>query len=326
MSESVLDSQLAEDNTPYYFPVSITKLILMGFATLGYYELYWFYKNWVIVKERENSDIRPFWRAIFAIFFTSPLFKQINSSASDFQVHGSFNPGRLAAAWVALRLVGLLLPAPFSLVFFFSALVLLPVQRVVNQINSQASPAHDPNARFSLANYLIISFVGFWLLFGLAGALLPSSDAIEHFDRGVENHQQGNYELAIEEYTEAIALDPELAEAYFNRGSAYSDIDEIDRAIADYGQVIVLLPQDAEAYLNRGGAYGVAGQLDRAISDLNRSIQIDDSADAYLLRGLFYSETGKPVEALSDIERALELGLDAEGTQIAEELLEELRR
>lgn len=58
---------------------------------------------------------------------------------------------------------------------------------------------------------------------------------------------------------------------------------------------------------------------------MNRSIQIDDSADAYLLRGLFYSETGKPVEALSDLEKALELGLDAGGTQIAEELLEELR-
>lgn len=51
MSETVPDSQLAEYNTPYYFPVSNTKLVLMSLATLGFYELYWFYKNWVFVKD-----------------------------------------------------------------------------------------------------------------------------------------------------------------------------------------------------------------------------------------------------------------------------------
>ena len=168
-SEIVPDSQLAEDNTPYYFPVSNTKLILMGFATLGFYELYWFYKNWVIVKEREKSNISPFWRTVFIIFFIYPLFKKIDGSASFLQPHRFFNPGWTATAWIGFSLAGLLLPAPISYLSFFSVFILSTVQTIVNQINSQASPAHDPNDKFSLANYLILVLAGIWFLLILVG-------------------------------------------------------------------------------------------------------------------------------------------------------------
>ena len=173
VSEEMPEFQLAEDNTPYYFPVSDTKLILMGFATLGFYELYWSYKNWEMVKEREKSNISPFWRAVFIIFFIYPLFKQINGSASHFQVHVSFNPGWLATAWIGLNLVGQLLPAPFSFVTFLSVLFLLPVQTIVNQINGQESPSHDPNDKFTLANYLVMALGGIWFLLILLGTFLP---------------------------------------------------------------------------------------------------------------------------------------------------------
>ena len=42
-----------QSNTPLYFPVSNTKLVLLSVCTLGLYEFYWFYKNWALVKERE---------------------------------------------------------------------------------------------------------------------------------------------------------------------------------------------------------------------------------------------------------------------------------
>ena len=46
------------------------------------------------------------------------------------------------------------------------------------------------------------------------------AQAIEYFNRGLEYQQQGNFDLAIEEYTEAIALDPKFADPYNNRGLA----------------------------------------------------------------------------------------------------------
>lgn len=34
----------------YFFTASTLKLVLMSVCTLGLYELYWFYKNWVLIK------------------------------------------------------------------------------------------------------------------------------------------------------------------------------------------------------------------------------------------------------------------------------------
>lgn len=50
---------------PVLFPVSPLKLVVMSTVTLGIYEIYWFYKNWKLVKQQTDRDIMPFWRAFF---------------------------------------------------------------------------------------------------------------------------------------------------------------------------------------------------------------------------------------------------------------------
>ncbi len=62
---------------PLYFPVSLLKLVIMSVVTAGIYEIYWMYKNWALVREREKLDIRPFWRAFFGFFFCYSLFKRV---------------------------------------------------------------------------------------------------------------------------------------------------------------------------------------------------------------------------------------------------------
>jgi tetratricopeptide (TPR) repeat protein len=44
----------------------------------------------------------------------------------------------------------------------------------------------------------------------------------------------GKLEDAIGEYDEAIALDPDYPESYFNRGYAYKRVGEVERAVADF--------------------------------------------------------------------------------------------
>ena len=39
-----------------FFPVSVSKLVLMYMVTLGLYQLYWFYKNWMVIREREERE------------------------------------------------------------------------------------------------------------------------------------------------------------------------------------------------------------------------------------------------------------------------------
>ncbi len=44
----------------------------------------------------------------------------------------------------------------------------------------------------------------------------------------------GDVQLAIEDFDEAIRLDPQYALAYFNRGLAYNAIGDVARANADF--------------------------------------------------------------------------------------------
>src|SRR5690625_4658746 len=50
----------------FFHHVAAWKFILLSLATLGLYELYWFYRGWSFVKRSEKSRIMPFWRTVFA--------------------------------------------------------------------------------------------------------------------------------------------------------------------------------------------------------------------------------------------------------------------
>jgi len=57
-----------------------------------------------------------------------------------------------------------------------------------------------------------------------------------------------NSEIAIKIYDKAIELNPNFAEAYYNRGNAYSDLKQYERAIEDYNKAIELNPEDKGTY------------------------------------------------------------------------------
>ncbi len=160
-----------ETSAPVFFPVSVTKLLVLSLCTSGLYELYWLYKNWQIIKQREQSDIIPFWRAFFAVFFCHALLSQIRSEAESSGT-GSFPAGPLAAGWIITTLLWRL-PDPYWLVTFLAVCFLLPVQHVVNRLNSVRAPGHDANTRFTAIN--IVTVVGGGILFGMAviGTFIP---------------------------------------------------------------------------------------------------------------------------------------------------------
>ena len=68
----------------------------------------------------------------------------------------------------------------------------------------------------------------------------PSPTAEWHHEQGRKLYFRGRYDEAIEEYTEAIRLNPEYASAYMNRGLSYKQIGKKDEALADFEKVITL--------------------------------------------------------------------------------------
>ena len=62
------------------------------------------------------------------------------------------------------------------------------------------------------------------------------------------------------------------AAAYYNRGNAYYDKAEYDHAIADFDEAMALNPMYAEAYYNRAAAYAKKGDYDHAIADFDKDL------------------------------------------------------
>ena len=60
---------------------------------------------------------------------------------------------------------------------------------------------------------------------------------------------------ALASYDMAIALKPDFAEAYSNRGNALWDLQRPVEALASYDKAIALKPDYAEAYDNRGNVH-----------------------------------------------------------------------
>jgi tetratricopeptide (TPR) repeat protein len=129
-----------------------------------------------------------------------------------------------------------------------------------------------------------------------------------HFDRGEVFRGRNDWDTAILEYTEAIRLNPNYAEAYFRRGYVYDDKDDLDRAIADLTQAIRINSNYFDAYRIRGFVYGRKMDRERAVADYTQAIRINpDHAEVYNSRGIHYENMKDYDRAIADYTQAIRI-------------------
>jgi len=143
---------------PYFFTASPLKFLVMTFATLGLYEIYWFYKNWHQVRFRERSTIWPLARSIFAPIMAFVLFERINKDASEKGIEGIKQIGLVALFYFVLNLTSSL-PDPLWLVSMFTFIFVLPANSVAIEINRQLTPSAQLNESFSKMNWFGILLI-----------------------------------------------------------------------------------------------------------------------------------------------------------------------
>lgn len=163
------------------------------------------------------------------------------------------------------------------------------------------------------------------------------------YARGVAERMLGELGKAIHSFSEAIRMNPELAEAYFRRGICFHLIGEDKLAISDfveaanlsydpdpranlwegfthakignyheairaYGNAIAASDRYTPAYVNRGLAYLAIGEYEKAIADFDDAIRLEPTdANIYFRRGQAYSGLGDYQKASESFASAIRL-------------------
>ena len=104
--------------------------------------------------------------------------------------------------------------------------------------------------------------------------------AVSHFHRGRAYFRNEDFDLAVQDFDEAIRLRPGFLNAFFQRGDVNLATQEYDLALKDYNEVIGLDPTDAIAFKFRGDVYFAQGESERAIQDYDEALRLDPDADA----------------------------------------------
>lgn len=164
-------------------------------------------------------------------------------------------------------------------------------------------------------------------------------------DRGLNAGHRQDLARAVSDYTEAIRLDPNRAEAYMGRGLCHARLEEgdqtiadldmaqkldaglfkkdahrlfrarglalarkgaFDRAIADHSEEIAQAPHYADGFLHRAAARLAKGDFEQAVFDFSEAIRIEPyRAAGYIGRGSIFSTRGDMDRALADFDEAI---------------------
>ena len=89
------------------------------------------------------------------------------------------------------------------------------------------------------------------LLFFFCLNIMGQTDTV-YFDYGITKTQKEEYRAAISDYSKAIKINPEYADAYFYRGCAKHKLGDFRGAISDFTKAIQINPNYVDAYYYRG--------------------------------------------------------------------------
>ena len=180
-NKEVLEQEDTKEEIPKekFFSVSLRKLFILNAFSFGGYVCYWFYRNWVLEKERCKTTIRPFGRCLLPFLFVHDLFFRISIQGKVQKIAQDWNYNHVATVFSMLFVAEIYLISQVLhiegfasimlvrwLLIFLTVLPLIPIQRLCNQINND--PEGELNSTLTPANFIwIVLGSGVWLLNGV---------------------------------------------------------------------------------------------------------------------------------------------------------------
>ena len=113
--------------------LSAQKFIILSIVSFSLYSSWWMYKSWRFLKVKDNLDILPVARTIFAIFFLNSLFNKIQDFSKSKGYLKSFSSSNYFVGFFVFQFIANLdLPDPFWMVSLLGVFFLIPAVESLN--------------------------------------------------------------------------------------------------------------------------------------------------------------------------------------------------
>ena len=134
----------------------------------------------------------------------------------------------------------------------------------------------------------------------------PALKAETHFAAGQLNETQGSLPLAVEQYEEALKLNPKYIPALFRLGMVYSEMKQYEQAIAIWNRYIEVTEDSAIGYSNLAFCQELSGNRKAAEESYEAGIERDPKNQPCRVNfGLMLARQGRIDEAKSQFAAVL---------------------
>ncbi|MEH2054633.1 MAG: tetratricopeptide repeat protein [Nostoc sp.] len=134
------------------------------------------------------------------------------------------------------------------------------------------------------------------------------------YNRGIALGNLGRYEAAIASYEEALKIKSDFHEAWNNRGNLLRNLGSYKAAIASYEEALKIQPNLHYLHLlwnNRGIALGNLGRYEEAITSYEEALKIQPNYHlAWYGKGYILEKLGRYKSAITSYEEALKIQPD----------------
>jgi tetratricopeptide (TPR) repeat protein len=129
------------------------------------------------------------------------------------------------------------------------------------------------------------------------------------FNRAKKAESDGNLQVAVKLYKEALKIRPTYPEPWFFLGVCYGKLGQTTEAIECLSRAIDLRKDYSVALASRGIAFASSGKFKEALSDLGVAIELEKQNGLFRFnRALVYLNMGNKDAACTDLKSALEYG------------------
>ena len=137
---------------------------------------------------------------------------------------------------------------------------------------------------------------------------LSQKSSRDYYNLAVKQTDSMMYSKSIENYSKAIALNNVFHEAYFSLGYTYKLAGNYDLAIQNYNEAIRIQPSSLY-YYNRARVYSMIYNYNFAIRDCDSVLKLQpDNVETLILRAQLLDQLNQDIDAINDYKKVIKLG------------------